>query len=110
MREDVSRRKGAFPARDRKLLNTRWVPALALIAAFAALQVADVLTTIRVLHAGGWEANPLFAWLIACWSWWPLAKLLPMAICAALMTRWPTRWIVPFVALMAVVVLNNAIQ
>ena len=30
-----------------------------LLAAFGALQIADVLSTKRVLDNGGWEANPL---------------------------------------------------
>jgi hypothetical protein len=30
-----------------------------LLAAFCALQIADVITTKRVLDNGGWEANPL---------------------------------------------------
>ena len=33
-----------------------------LLAAFGALQVADVITTKRVLDNGGWEANPSGFW------------------------------------------------
>ena len=39
--------------------------ARALVVAFLALQVADVLTTQRVLAAGGWEGNPTMVWTMA---------------------------------------------
>jgi Domain of unknown function (DUF5658) len=81
---------------------------VALISAFIALQVADVLTTQHVLAFGGFEANPLGAWAMDhCGAWWPLAKLAPMALVAVVMTRWPPRYIVPAVALMAAVVASN---
>jgi hypothetical protein len=84
---------------------------IALISAFVALQVADVLTTQHVLSSGGFEANPLEAWIIdCCGAWWPLAKLAPMALVAAVMTRWQPRHIFPAVALMAAVVASNAVQ
>jgi hypothetical protein len=84
---------------------------VALISAFIALQVADVLTTQHVLAFGGFEANPLGAWAMDhCGAWWPLAKLAPMALVAVVMTRWPPRYIVPAVALMAAVVASNAVQ
>jgi hypothetical protein len=84
---------------------------IALISAFLALQVADVLTTQQVLANGGFEANPLAVWAIEhCGAWWPLAKLAPMTLAAATMTRWQPRYIVPAVALMAAVVANNAAE
>ena len=84
---------------------------IALISAFVALQVADVLTTQHVLAAGGFEANPLVAWAMDhCGAWWPLAKLAPMALVTMVMTRWRPRYIVPGVALMAAMVANNALQ
>jgi hypothetical protein len=83
----------------------------ALISAFVALQVADVLTTQHVLAAGGFEANPLEVWAIEQFgTWWPLAKLAPMALVAMVMMRWPSRYIVPAVTLMAAVVASNAVQ
>ena len=82
-----------------------------LISAFVALQIADVLTTQHVLAAGGFEANPLEVWAIERFgAWWPLAKLAPMALVAVVMMRWPPRYIVPGVALMAAVVASNAVQ
>jgi hypothetical protein len=84
---------------------------IALISAFVALQVADVLTTQHVLAAGGFEANPLVAWAMDhCGAWWPLAKLAPMALVTMVMTRWRPRYIVPGVALMAAMVASNALQ
>ena len=83
----------------------------ALISAFVALQIADVLTTQHVLAFGGFEANPFGAWAMAhCGAWWPLAKLAPMALVAVVMMRWRPRYIVPAVALMAAVVASNAVQ
>ena len=84
---------------------------VALISAFIALQVADVLTTQHVLAFGGFEANPLEVWAIEQFgAWWPLAKLAPMALVAVVMTRWPAHYIIPAVALMAAVVASNAVQ
>ncbi len=82
----------------------------ALLAAFGALQIADVVTTNRVLHNGGWEANPLGVWAMALLGneWWIL-KLALMAVCAVVMTRWKPRHVAPLVALMGLVVANNAL-
>jgi hypothetical protein len=33
-----------------------------LLAAFGALQIADVITTKRVLDNAGWEGNPIARW------------------------------------------------
>ena len=56
-------------------------------------------------------ANPLEVWAIERFgAWWPLAKLAPMALVAVVMMRWPPRYIVPGVALMAAVVASNAVQ
>jgi len=84
---------------------------IALISAFVALQVADVLTTQHVLAAGGFEANPLVAWTMDhCGAWWPLVKLAPMALVTIVMTRWRPRYIAPGVVLMAAMVASNAVQ
>ena len=81
-----------------------------LLVAFAALQVADILTTKRVLDNGGWEANPLGVLAMShLGSYWWIPKLALMALCVVYMLRWKPRYVAPFVALMSVVVANNAI-
>ncbi len=45
-----------------------------------------------------------------CGAWWPLAKLAPMAVVTVVITRWPTRYIVPGVVLMAAMVASNALH
>jgi hypothetical protein len=85
------------------------LPKAALLASFGVLQILDVVTTNRVLGNGGWEGNPLSAFVISFFGgYWALPKLGLMAVCAAVMIRWNPRHIVPFVALMGVVVANNA--
>lgn len=80
-----------------------------LLAAFGALQIADVITTKRVLANGGWEGNPLWALGMAVLgSYWPIAKFALMAVCMVYMIRWKPKYVVPFVALMGLVVANNA--
>ncbi|WP_294539678.1 DUF5658 family protein [uncultured Rhodoblastus sp.] len=84
---------------------------LILLLTFVVLQVADVFTTRQVLAAGGWEANPVAAWAMTTFGpWWAVPKLALMLACVLVMTRWRTRYVAPAVALIAVVVLNNAIQ
>jgi Domain of unknown function (DUF5658) len=81
-----------------------------LLAAFSALQIADVITTKRVLDNGGWEANPLGVLAMALLgTYWPIPKLALMAVCVAWMIRWKPRYLAPFVALMGIVVANNAL-
>lgn len=81
-----------------------------LVAGFFALQIADVVTTKRVLASGGWEGNPLALWAMASFgSYWPVPKLALMALCAMWMFRWTPRKLAPLVALMGVVVANNAL-
>jgi Domain of unknown function (DUF5658) len=80
-----------------------------LLAAFGALQIADVVTTKRVLANGGWEANPLGVWAMAHFgTLWFLPKLALMALCASYMVRWSPKSIVPLVAFIGLVVANNA--
>ncbi len=82
----------------------------ALLAAFGALQIADVVTTRRVLDHGGWEANPLgILAMTHLGNYWWAPKLALMAVCAAVMTRWKPRHVAPLVALMGLVVANNAL-
>ena len=81
-----------------------------LLAAFGALQIADVITTKRVLDTGGWEGNPLEVLAMSLLgSYWPIPKLALMAACVACMVRWKPRYVAPFVALMGLVVANNAL-
>ncbi len=81
-----------------------------LLAAFAALQIADVITTKRVLDKGGWEGNPLEVLSMSLLGgYWPIPKLALMAACVACMVRWKPRYVAPFVALMGLVVANNAL-
>jgi hypothetical protein len=81
-----------------------------LLAGFSALQIADVVTTQRTLSKRGWEANPLGVLAMAHLgnAWW-IPKLALMAACAAVMIRWKPRHVAPFVALMSLVVVNNAL-
>lgn len=81
-----------------------------LLAVFGALQIADVMTTQRVLAGGGWEANPLGVLAMAhLGTYWPIPKLALMAACLVLMFRWKPSYVAPFVGLMGVVVANNAL-
>ena len=82
----------------------------ALLTAFGALQIADVITTNRVLDNGGWEANPFGVLAMALLgTYWPIPKLALMAVCLACMIRWKPRHLAPFVALMGLVVANNSL-
>ena len=82
-----------------------------LLLAFVLLQFADVFTTRQVLAAGGYEANPVGVWAMTTFGfWWPVPKLALMLACALAITRWRTRYVAPAVALMTLVVLNNAMQ
>ena len=77
---------------------------------FGVLQVVDVLTTNRVLARGGWEGNPLQELARAhLGSMWWAPKLALMLACVFVMAHWKPRYVMPFVALMAVVVSNNAL-
>jgi Domain of unknown function (DUF5658) len=81
-----------------------------LLAAFGALQIADVVTTERVLAHGGWEGNPIGIFAMALLgTYWPIPKLVLMAVCVACMIRWKPRYVAPLVALMGLVVTNNAL-
>ena len=80
-----------------------------LLLGFIALQIADVLTTKRVLDHGGWEGNPVVALVMAhLGNYWFLPKLVLMTACAVWMMRWKPKSVAPFVALMGIVVANNA--
>ena len=54
--------------------------------------------------------NPLGPWTRSSpWTYWPIPKIALMAVCMAWMIRWKPRYVFPFVALMAIVVANNAV-
>ena len=81
-----------------------------LLAAFSALQIADVITTNLVLGNGGWEANPIgILAMKALGPYWPVPKLALMAVCMAYMIRWKPRSVAPLVALMGLIVTNNVV-
>jgi hypothetical protein len=81
-----------------------------LLAAFGALQIADVITTKRVLANGGWEGNPIGVLAMThLGAYWPVAKLALMAVCMTYMIRWNPKYVAAFVALMVLVVANNAL-
>lgn len=83
---------------------------IAWLVLFGFLQVVDVLTTNRVLARGGWEGNPLqeLAQTHLGSMWWA-PKLVLVICCVFVMARWKPRYVMPLVALMAVVVSNNAL-
>ena len=64
------------------------------------------MTTKRVLANGGWEGNPIGVWAMThLGAYWPVL----MAVCMTYMIRWNPKHVVPFVALMGLVVANNAV-
>jgi hypothetical protein len=77
---------------------------------FGILQIFDILTTDRVLARGGSEGNPIQELAQAhLGSMWWVPKLVLMLACVFVMAHWKPRYVMPFVALMAVVVSNNAL-
>jgi Domain of unknown function (DUF5658) len=82
----------------------------ALLCAFVALQVADVLTTNSFLaHASAVEGNPLMADAQASLgSWWWLAKLALVAGVTPILAPGRTRYAAAMVVLYGVTVVNNA--
>ncbi len=81
-----------------------------LLSAFGALQIADIITTKRVLDKGGWEGNPIQVFAMSLLGgYWPIPKLALMVACMAVMVRWKPRHVAPFVAVMGLVVVNNAL-
>jgi hypothetical protein len=83
---------------------------IAWLVLFGVLQVVDVLTTNRVLARGGSELNPLqeLARTHLGSMWW-VPKAVLMLACVFIMARWKPRYVMPLVALVAVVVSNNAL-
>lgn len=86
-----------------------WKPTLLLL--FAVLQILDVISTNRVLAAGGWEANPaMVAAQAHLGAWWWLPKLTGMGVVALVMARWPLRFVAIATGVMGLVVVNNLSQ
>lgn len=87
--------------------------ALVLGAVIVVLEMLDVLTTLRVMAAGGIEANPAIS-LFMSWfgpAWWVPKVVLASCIAGYFGTRPKVRWtgiLVVIVGLM--VVLNNIAQ
>jgi hypothetical protein len=72
------------------------------MAAILLLNLADVITTHRILGLGGRELNPVAGWLLA--NGWLLAtKIALVAVVAVLVHMVPFRkWVAPALWLMAV--------
>jgi uncharacterized protein DUF5658 len=87
--------------------------ALVLGAVIVVLEMLDVLTTLRVIAAGGIEANPAIAALMA-WlgpAWWVPKVVLASCIAGYFGTRPKVRWTGILVVIVGlVVVLNNIAQ
>lgn len=82
------------------------------LAAFVALQVLDVVTTMRFLENGrGVELNPIFIFLMELGGpWWWLAKLAVMlGIVAPVLALGRLRYVATMTAFYVFVVANNAI-
>ena len=62
-----------------------------LLILFAALQLLDIYTTLRVLRAGGRELNPVMAWLMAHMGV-PQA-LVAMKVIVVLTVIWASLWL-----------------
>lgn len=61
----------------------------ALIVCLAGLQLADALSTLRVLELGGRERNALLRWACARWGVWRVLAAVKGAIVAALVLLAP---------------------
>jgi hypothetical protein len=82
-------------------------------AAIVALEVLDVLTTIKVVAAGGAELNPVMSVLMVLLgpAWWIPKAILASCVAGYFGTRRSVSWPVAVVlALCAIVVLNNVAQ
>jgi hypothetical protein len=84
--------------------------ALVLGAAIVALEMLDVLTTLRVMRAGGMEANPAMSFLMT-WlgpAWWIPKVIVASLVAGYFGTRPSVRWMgVVVLVLGTLVVLNN---
>lgn len=87
--------------------------ALVLGAVIVVLEMLDVLTTIRVMAAGGMEANPAIS-ILMTWlgpAWWVPKVILASCIAGYFGTRPKVRWTGVLVVVVGlVVVLNNIVQ
>jgi hypothetical protein len=82
-------------------------------AVIVALEVLDVLTTIKVVAAGGAELNPLMSALMGLLgpAWWIPKAIFASCVAGYFGTRPSVSWpVVVVTALCTIVVLNNAAQ
>ena len=82
-------------------------------AVIVALQVLDVLTTLRVVVAGGAEINPVMSVLMALLGplWWIPKVIFASCVAGYFATRQHVGWpAIVVVILCAVVALNNIAQ
>lgn len=81
--------------------------------AIVALEVVDVLTTIKVVAAGGSELNPVMSVLMELLGpvWWIPKVVLASCVAGYFGTRPSVSWrVVAVLVLCAIVVLNNVVQ
>lgn len=83
---------------------TDW-PVILPVVLMVFLQIADVMTTVKILGSGGVELNPVMAWMMRHGSLWILVKM-----AAAVGLTWyffanPFLWVL--VAMQAAVVVWN---
>jgi hypothetical protein len=82
-------------------------------AVIVGLEVLDVLTTIKVVAAGGAELNPLMSALMGLLgpTWWVPKAILASCVAGYFGTRRSVGWpAIVVAALCVVVVLNNVAQ
>jgi len=87
--------------------------ALLVGAVIVALQVLDVLTTLKVIAAGGSELNPVISTLIRLFgpAWWVPKVVLASCVAGYFATRPRISWrVVVILILCVIVVLNNFAQ
>jgi hypothetical protein len=87
--------------------------ALVVGAVIVALEVIDVLTTLRMVAAGGSELNPLMLMFMGLLGplWWMPKVLLASGAAGYFATRPSVRWpAIMVVILCAVIALNNIVQ
>jgi hypothetical protein len=82
-----------------------------LLAAFVALQILDVVTTLRFLDSGrGVEANPVMALaMLHLGAWWWIAKLAAALLTLPILARGRIRYVAVMVAFYTVTVANNVL-
>jgi hypothetical protein len=82
-------------------------------AVIVALEVVDVLTTLRMVAAGGFELNPLMSMFMGLLGplWWMPKVLLASGAAGYFATRPSVRWpAIVVIIFCAVIALNNVVQ